>query len=974
MRYQLRTRIAVAVSLLTLGLLIVAAWGGLAFFERQVKHSTLDHLTQTLQLTTRELQARLFQAQLVMEQLARELPREALGRSEAIQAYLDHHVIASLVFDNGLNYFDRTGRLVAVSPTFPEVLGQDFSFRDYFQVTRDTRYRYISRPFLSRQGHGHPILMFTEPLLDPDGTFLGMLSGSIDLYAENFLGRLVATPLGQDGYFILLDSSDSLVVHPDPARIMESWSEVVPRFISVDLWVRSRGLIEDIELDGVPLTGAFQHLAPGDWTLMALVPTAEILAPIRQARFATLVGLALMSLLTVWLVRRLTIRLTEPLVKLADQVRAHVHEEGRFDGPEDGEFRELGELAASIRSLLNDVVRRRRSLYDQLAFLENLVETIPTPVFYKDAGFRYIGCNRAFLDYIGYSREQIIGRGVYDLYDAEQAEVYYRADRELWERGGEQVYETRIRYADASLRDVIFHKKVFHDSSGVPSGLIGVIFDISERKRWESVLKESESRFRMLVENAADAFYLLDGDGRILDVNRHACLDLGFSREELQQRSIDEVSSDYRKSDFAKTFQHLKRTHQATFENTFLRKDGGSFPAEVRICHVEQDGDLYIALARDISERQRREIELRMALSEARAARAQVDNILRSVADGVIVIDRRKRVGLVNHVAEQMLGVGAAEIAGAPFTRLFPSPELRAQAHQFLNLPRSQSAEFDLHLARSEGTFPRVIQARTSRLVDEEGRFAGVVALLHDVSREREVDRVKSEFISTAAHELRTPLSVVLGYCELLLGGDDFGVFDPEQQKQFLREIFNKGQSLTRIVDDLFDISRIEAGLPLPLVLGSCSLAEIVDDVVQRFSSVSKRHRFEVSIGCTTLLQADSGKLVQVFENLLSNAVKYSPEGGVITVRGEALKEACRVVIEDQGIGMSPEQLERVFDKFYRADSSNTAIGGLGIGMSIVRAIVETHGGQIEVESSPGAGTRVTVTLPFVARPPEKDR
>ena len=167
-----------------------------------------------------------------------------------------------------------------------------------------------------------------------------------------------------------------------------------------------------------------------------------------------------------------------------------------------------------------------------------------------------------------------------DLFEPEQAQVFERADRELWERGTEQVYETRIRYADGTLRDVIFHKKVFLDSGGVPAGMIGIFFDISERKRWEMVLQESEARFRMLVENAADAFFLLGEDGRILDLNRHACFDLGYSREELQRRRIDEVSLDYGRAEFIKTFQHIKRSHQTTFESTFRRNDASSYPAE----------------------------------------------------------------------------------------------------------------------------------------------------------------------------------------------------------------------------------------------------------------------------------------------------------------------------------------------------------------------------------------------------------
>jgi len=229
----------------------------------------------------------------------------------------------------------------------------------------------------------------------------------------------------------------------------------------------------------------------------------------------------------------------------------------------------------------------------------------------------------------------------------------------------------------------------------------------------------------------------------------------------------------------------------------------------------------------------------------------------------------------------------------------------------------------------------------------------------------RQTDRMKNEFISTAAHELRTPLTSVVGYAELLLHPETVGGLAETQRREFLQEIYEKAGALAKIVDDLLDISRIEAGHAVPLQKEPCDLGELVRREVAHLQLQAPGHRIELLLpagGAPVVV--DRHKLVQVLENLVGNAVKFSPAGGVIRVSVDAAAGSCQVAVADEGIGMTPEQVARVFDKFYRADASNTATGGLGLGMSIVRQIVETHGGRIWVESEPGKGTTVRFSVP----------
>ena len=259
----------------------------------------------------------------------------------------------------------------------------------------------------------------------------------------------------------------------------------------------------------------------------------------------------------------------------------------------------------------------------------------------------------------------------------------------------------------------------------------------------------------------------------------------------------------------------------------------------------------------------------------------------------------------------------------------------------------------------------RMIQARTSPVRGSDGAGAGTVTLLRDVTREQMVDRMKNEFISIAAHELRTPLTAVLGYAELLADEPIRGPFSPAQKQEFIGQILNRAEALERIINDLLDVGRIETGRPVIVEKVDCDLTELIRKAVAPYRVESRKHAFVLNLPAQPLVTAlDPGKIGQVLDNLLSNAVKYSPAGGTIHIDCLTPTAGISVSIADEGIGMTPEQMEHMFDKFYRADASNTAVGGLGLGMGIAKGIVEAHGGRIYVESRLGQGSRVTFELP----------
>ena len=229
----------------------------------------------------------------------------------------------------------------------------------------------------------------------------------------------------------------------------------------------------------------------------------------------------------------------------------------------------------------------------------------------------------------------------------------------------------------------------------------------------------------------------------------------------------------------------------------------------------------------------------------------------------------------------------------------------------------------------------------------------------------KKMNSVKSEFISTAAHELRTPVATIMGYVELMSDKNLVVTFDKMKQQDFLNTIYESAEKLDRIVDDILDISRIESGQKMPLHKRSLSIEVLLEKIIKRFQMKSGRNFIlEVNQEVPEKLSFDEHRIEQVIENLLSNAIKYSPSHSPINIIVNADLKRCTITVSDQGIGMSNEQKERIFEKFYRADTSDTAVPGLGLGMSIVEKIIDEHDGRILVESTVGKGTSVCVTLP----------
>jgi PAS domain S-box-containing protein len=344
----------------------------------------------------------------------------------------------------------------------------------------------------------------------------------------------------------------------------------------------------------------------------------------------------------------------------------------------------------------------------------------------------------------------------------------------------------------------------------------------------------------------------------------------------------------------------------------------------------------------------------------------ELEATLQSLLAGVVVVGRTGRVMLMNAAARSILGV-TDDKGGQPMEEVIHHQQVIELVNNALSTREDQTEELSLGSDHSE----RIFQVQTAMVRNEDAQLMGVVAIFNDITELRNIEHMKTEFVSTVSHELRTPLTSIKGFVRTLLD-DTEGYYDTDTRHEFYNIIDQECDRLTRLISDLLNVSRIEAGRPLQLNWQPVEVPEVVRKVVANQRSYTDRHQIDVEVDDDLpVITADQDKLDQILTNLLNNAIKYSPDGGTIHVKVHRDNDSVVFSISDPGIGIPAEHLPKVFQRFHRVDTGDTRkAGGTGIGLYLVKHLVEAHGGEIGVESEVGKGSTFTFKLP--EKPPEE--
>ncbi|WP_027714401.1 sensor histidine kinase KdpD [Desulfuromonas sp. TF] len=242
-----------------------------------------------------------------------------------------------------------------------------------------------------------------------------------------------------------------------------------------------------------------------------------------------------------------------------------------------------------------------------------------------------------------------------------------------------------------------------------------------------------------------------------------------------------------------------------------------------------------------------------------------------------------------------------------------------------------------------------------------------ISSISKELTHPDDLERLKREFISTASHELCTPLTSILGFSELLMNPENYGGIAAERQREFLEIIYEKARDLMDIVDALLILAHSRSGIGVCLNREACSIETLVEEALAALPGTTDKQRIEVHlVEGGTSIWIDRKKLGRALTALLANALKFAPDR-VVRVRGECSGGRSLIAVEDDGIGMSPQDLKKIFQPFFRVDASSTAAAGLGLGLPFANALVEAHGGDLSIKSTPGAGTTVTLSIPLTS-------
>jgi PAS domain S-box-containing protein len=336
----------------------------------------------------------------------------------------------------------------------------------------------------------------------------------------------------------------------------------------------------------------------------------------------------------------------------------------------------------------------------------------------------------------------------------------------------------------------------------------------------------------------------------------------------------------------------------------------------------------------------------------------RIESIVQSMEDAVIAVDRENKIVMANRLAEKVFSIKSEQVINKAIRESISNREVIDNFSKVSSSKSSLREEVVFKMGNREHVFAAVF----APIIDELGETAGTVAVFRDITESKEIDRMKTDFLNMVSHELRTPLTPIQAYSELIMMRN----LDTQKTKSYAGIINKETLRLGALIGDLLDLSRIDAGKGLSLSPEEVDFKELLNTVYNTFKSASARHRISLKAPeKADKITIDRNKIIQVMSNLLSNAVKYSPDGGDIHITMEDRNNRMYISVSDQGLGIPRDALPIIFEKFYRVDSPAVKkIGGTGIGLSIVKYIVELHNGGITVESEEGKGSTFTFFIP----------
>ncbi|WP_298368233.1 PAS domain S-box protein [Azospirillum sp.] len=790
---------------------------------------------------------------------------------------------------------------------------------------------HLSVPFRDGEGNGWRIAV-SRRLPSADGQFAGVAAAIIDL--RRFARFYATLDIGPRGFVILWRSDGAVLANSHANPLIEADPYANARFLPrFDDGEKTHTLSGLSPYDGEDRVGVARAVEGLPLHVLIRLSSDDYLASWRADLWWRVLETAAMSALLI----ALAAQLLRHLGRLEDTTKALRASERQSQALFNSSFQIMGLLSP-----------------------DGLVVALNQPA-----------CSLANLP-----PEAVIGRPAWEFRGwARTPEIaaQFRHSIETAAAGQFVRYETDVHSAEGVRIMDVSIKPIF-DEAGRVVLMVTEARDITERKRFENSLRESEARLRSYLDAAMEGFFISDESGRYVDVNPAGCQTLGYSRDEiLAMRVLDLIARDHPMGPSSvEGFRTVKRRGLFRGEMALRHKNGATLRAEVNA--VRLDNGLYLGVTRDVTER-------RLAEEALRASTARLTALVHALPDLVFILDDEGRYREIFANSHDLLVLPPERMIGRRAEEVLPDwrgRQLMASLRQTLATGQPQRMEYQLTVQSGLRWF----EARTQMLADDFGARPSMLMLVRDItdrveSEERlaaakeqaeAANRAKSAFLATMSHELRTPLNAIIGFSDIMLH-ELFGPLGSSRYRDYARHVQNSGRHLLDLINDVLDMSKLEAGR-FTLDEEWIDLAETLESCRALAALPAERGHVRLTVAVPPALPrlfADERAVRQVLLNVLANAVKFTPSGGRVEVEvGIPIDGGDLVVtVRDTGIGIAPDALANIAEPFQQADSSIARrFGGSGLGLSISRNLIDLHGGSLTIDSALGQGTTVRILFP----------
>ena len=621
-------------------------------------------------------------------------------------------------------------------------------------------------------------------------------------------------------------------------------------------------------------------------------------------------------------------------------------------------------------------ITQRKEAERQLAHLSAIVNSSQDAIIGATLDGIVTSWNPGAEQLYGYTPKEMIGQSITKVLPPDRHDEVVRQLARLCHQGRVEHFDTVRRRKDGTLVDVSITYSPIVNGEGEIIGASAIIHEITHRKRNEDLLRQNHDELQAIYTGIGEGLLITDIETkRFQRVNASLCQMLGYSERELLSMSLSDLHPAEEVSNDLDRFHAATEGRVSINENRpVLRKDGTVFYADITGHRIVYNGrPCLVALFRDTTERKRAE-ELIQASEER--YRSLVENIRL----GITLIDRNHRIVMLNEAMGRFIDRPLNECVGQECFRVFRKQNAVCDNCPGVHAMCSGSPkEVDEYQVSGDGT-TSIVRVRAFPVLDAQGMPSGFIEVVEDITEQKRseedlnraksaaeaANRAKSEFLANMSHELRTPMTAILGFSDILLDGPN-----QEEATEAAQTIQRNGQHLLSLLNDILDLSKIEAGKQVA-DLQTCSPHQIVSEVVgtMQVRADAKGLKLSVEFGddIPDQIRTDPLRLRQILVNLVGNAIKFTEIGSIRVV---VQRDACcgtrwglRFDVTDTGIGMSGEQIAMLFQPFSQADTSaHRRFGGTGLGLAISKRLAGILGGDITVSSVPGKGSTFSAVI-----------